>query len=122
MAVNGIGGYSQEYTYQYKKDINRDVAVTQAEREQPVSQEHAKTEYSSKEKAGAGITDSSIDFKKNNRYNLVAATSEAEDIDVKKALQEMKKDAVLDRYKFFVNKSGLGTDAEGTVRIKNAKK
>ena len=56
-----------------------------------------------------------FDFKKNNEFNLVGAQSKAEDLDVVKALSDMKKDSVLDQYKFFV-KSSLGSDADGSVR------
>jgi len=56
-----------------------------------------------------------FDFKKNNEFNLVGAQSEAEDLDVDKALSNMKKDSVLDQYKFFV-KSSLVSDQDGSVR------
>jgi len=56
-----------------------------------------------------------FDFKKNNEFNLVGAQSKAEDLDVDKALSDMKKDSVLDQYKFFV-KSSLLSDADGSVR------
>ena len=56
-----------------------------------------------------------FDFKKNNEFNLVGAQSKVEDLDVEKALSDMKKDSVLDQYKFFV-KSSLGSDADGSVR------
>ena len=56
-----------------------------------------------------------FDFKQNNQYNLVAAKSKVEDVDVEKALSDMKKDSVLDQYKFFV-KSSLVNNEDGTVR------
>ena len=56
-----------------------------------------------------------FDFKKNNEFNLVGAQSKVEDVDVDKALSDMKKDSVLDQYKFFV-KSPLVSDADGSVR------
>ena len=56
-----------------------------------------------------------FDFKKNNEFNLVGAQSKVEDVDVDKALSDMKKDSVLDQYKFFV-KSSLLSDADGSVR------
>ena len=37
--------------------------------------------------------------------------------DVSKALTDMKKDEVLEQYKFFVDSPNLGTDTDGTVRI-----
>ena len=48
---------------------------------------------------------------------IEGATRDYEDINVGKALSDMKKDAVLDKYKFFVDSPNLGTDNDGTVRI-----
>ena len=45
------------------------------------------------------------------------ATRDYEDINVSKALTDMKKDEVLEQYKFFVDSPNLGTDTDGTVRI-----
>ena len=66
-----------------------------------------------------------FDFKNRNRFNLVAATSSMEDVDIKKAVSDMEKDSVLSQYKFFVGTApqmqkvpNLGTDADGTVRLK----
>jgi len=56
-----------------------------------------------------------FDFKKNNEFNLVGAQSKAEDLDVDQALSDMKKDSVLDQYKFFV-KSSLVNDTDGSVK------
>ena len=58
-----------------------------------------------------------FDFKKEKKFNLEGATRDYEDINVGKALSDMKKDAVLDKYKFFVDSPNLGTDNDGTVRI-----
>ncbi|MDD6797896.1 MAG: hypothetical protein PUE71_06375 [Clostridia bacterium] len=58
-----------------------------------------------------------FDFKKDNDFNLVGASSKLEDLDVEKALSDMQKDSVLSQYRFFVKPSeGLGTDSDGTVR------
>lgn len=62
-------------------------------------------------------TDFSFDFKKEKRFNLEGATRDYEDINVSKAISDMKKDSVLDKYKFFVDTPNLGTDSDGTVRI-----
>ena len=61
--------------------------------------------------------DFSFDFRKEKRFNLEGATRDYEDINVSKAISEMKKDSVLDKYKFFVDTPNLGTDSDGTVRI-----
>lgn len=60
-----------------------------------------------------------FDFRKNNSYNLVGATSEVNDVDIEKAVSGMNKDVVLNQYRFFVGHTNLGTDADGTVRLKN---
>ena len=59
-----------------------------------------------------------FDFQKKNSFNLVGAASAAEDIDIEKAISDMKKDTVLEQYKYFVNPVNLGMDADGTVRLK----
>ena len=66
-----------------------------------------------------------FDFQNRNRFNLVAATSSMEDVDIKKAVSDMEKDPVLDQYKFFIGTvpqqqkvPNLGTDADGTVTLK----
>ena len=66
-----------------------------------------------------------FDFQNRNRFNLVAATSSMEDVDIKKAVSDMEKDPVLDQYKFFIGTvpqeqkvPNLGTDEDGTVTLK----
>ena len=66
-----------------------------------------------------------FDFANRSRFNLIAATSSMEDVDIKKAVSDMEKDSVLSQYKFFVGTApqmqkvpNLGTDADGTVRLK----
>ena len=61
--------------------------------------------------------DFTFDFKKEKKFNLEGATRDYEDINVSKALTDMKKDEVLEQYKFFVDSPNLGTDTDGTVRI-----
>lgn len=62
--------------------------------------------------------DFTFDFKKNS-YQLVAARTDLEDIDVEKAMSDMKKDTILDQYKFFVKPANLATDEDGTVKLVN---
>jgi hypothetical protein len=50
-------------------------------------------------------------------FQLVGATSEIEDIDVEKAFADMKKDTVLEQYKYFIDSPNMGTDENGTVRM-----
>ena len=77
------------------------------------------------EQTGAGSQEAGSHFENRNRFNLVAATSSMEDVDIKKAVSDMEKDQVLDQYKFFIGTAqkmqkmpNLGTDADGTVTLK----
>jgi hypothetical protein len=60
-------------------------------------------------------------FRGGKELNIFSSTSRFNEIsDADKAVKSMKKDDVLDRYTYFVNPvaSGLGTDEDGTVRLK----
>ncbi len=57
----------------------------------------------------------SFNLKKGSGFNLIGANSKMEDIDVEKAMSDIKKDSVLDRYKFFVNTTVLDNE-DGVVR------
>jgi len=124
-----ISGVSNSYSYaSYPKRIDTsstDAAVSQISSiNQPLPLESStasdeQPKQQSKETLKPSRTGNfekiTFDFKKNNEFNLVAAQSKVEDLDVDKALSDMKKDSVLDQYKFFV-KSTLGSDADGSVR------
>jgi hypothetical protein len=60
-------------------------------------------------------------FRGGKELNIFSSTSRFNEIsDADEAVKSMKKDDVLDRYTYFVNPvaSGLGTDEDGTVRLK----
>lgn len=140
MLVSGFGSVNS-YSYAYDKIANRISTSSDAETAQvsqsaqtaqagqtsqanQIDQSVQTQESSSQELVGqegskaprtANPQDFVFDFKQNNDYNLVAAKSKVEDVDVEKALSDMKKDSVLDQYKFFV-KSSLVNNEDGTVR------
>lgn len=123
-----ISGFGSAYAFTYENYANRvsktsntsDAEVSQnSQISQPLSPESVSyqenQQESSKAPKASNPEDFVFDFKQNNQYNLVAAQSEAEDIDVEKAISDMKKDTVLDQYKFFV-KSSLVNNEDGNVR------
>jgi hypothetical protein len=60
-------------------------------------------------------------FRGGKELNIFGSTSRFNEIsDADEAVKSMKKDDVLDRYTYFVNPvaSGLGTDEDGTVKLK----
>ena len=123
-----ISGVSQSYSYSnYAKRIDTsstdaDVSkISQVNQPLPVEssissndQQQQNSETPKPLRTG-NLEKITFDFKKNNEFNLVGAQSKVEDLDVDKALSDMKKDSVLDQYKFFV-KSSLVSDQDGSVR------
>jgi len=121
-----IAGVSNSYSYaSYSKKIDNtstDADVNQVSQvnqplpvESSVSSDQQQPSETFKPSRTGNLEKITFDFKKNNEFNLVGAQSKAEDLDVDKALSDMKKDSVLDQYKFFV-KSSLVSDADGSVR------
>ena len=129
MSISGIN-ISSYYNNSYKAGSVSDNEQLSGVQEAAVTQEET----------GAGLTAAGVcccalshsdpreftfDFANRSRFNLVAATSSMEDVDIKKAVSDMEKDSVLSQYKFFVGTApqmqkvpNLGTDADGTVRLK----
>lgn len=139
MALSGIYGYGLSPYISNGLNGGGDIAVNQQEDAAVVNGSPLKEQETQAESAAmqqetpvgengdnpvrapkvSDPNDFTFDFRKNNTYNLVGATSAVEDMDVEKAVSDMKKDVVLNQYKFFVGNTNLGTDADGTVRLKN---
>lgn len=124
MALPGIHSYYNVPIYD-NGNVNKNEAVgmDKAQESAAAQSKEAPSKENTQEENPAPRTSEpsqfTFDFKKGNPFHLIAATSPVEDLDVEKALSEMKKDAVLEPYKYFVNPANLGTDEDGTVRIKN---
>jgi len=57
----------------------------------------------------------SFNLKRNREFELIGANSTEEDLDVDKAMSDIKKDSILDQYRFFVNANNKD-DEDGSVR------
>lgn len=128
-----INSYYNSYNNRYVAGIPDDNKIVTAQ--EPVKEEQLQADSSesrqsdekereNKSAAHASPKEFTFDFGYANKFNLVAAQSSVEDVDIKKAVMDMKKDTVLNQYKFFVGTTSegtpnLGTDADGTVRLKN---
>lgn len=99
-----------------KDNLDKELESTSSKASQATEDVDSKTESNNAPKH-SNPADFTFDFKKDNRFNLEGATKDYEDINVNKALSDMKKDSVLEQYKFFVDSPNLGTDSDGTVRI-----
>ena len=130
MAIRGIGQYSYGFSPVQRKEQTEEVntAPVSAVPDIDVSSDAAGNNGAGADSADSlqevakaprqsDPSDFLFDFKRNNSFNLIAATNDTEDIDVDKALDDMQKDAVLVQYKYFVGPTNLGTDQDGTVRM-----
>lgn len=127
-----INTYYNNYNNRYAAEMPDNKIVPAQE---PVKEEQLQADSSGNRQADerehknkaalyASPKEFTFDFGYANKFNLVAAQSSVEDVDIKKAVMDMKKDTVLNQYKFFVGTASertanLGTDADGTVRLKN---
>lgn len=117
-----VGNNQNNSNLQNTEDIN--IEQTGAGSEELSSQNQSQQDIK-KAPAHSDPKEFTFDFQNRNRFNLVAATSSMEDVDIKKAVSDMEKDPVLDQYKFFIGTvpqeqkvPNLGTDADGTVTLK----
>ncbi|MGN0327891.1 MAG: hypothetical protein ACI4D4_02800 [Lachnospira sp.] len=131
MAVSGLNNYSSNYYNNYNKnDIRIDISVQNDGiarlKESPQVRTQSEDTKESESAAAYAVnnaprhsnpTEFTFDFKKNSDFNLEGATSRYEDMDVSKAISDMKKEDMLSRYKFFVGNRNLGKDEDGTVRL-----
>lgn len=126
MTISGIGASYSYGSYANRIDasntdakVNESSQASQASHTESAGSQNDQTQYPKQEKIKSSPQESyekfSFDFKRDNEYNLIGAKSEIEDLDVEKALSDMKKDSVLDQYKFFV-KSSLVSNEDGSVK------
>lgn len=117
-----VGNNQSNNNLQTAEDIN--IEQTGAGLEGSASQNQSQQDVK-KAPAHSDPKEFTFDFENRNRFNLVAAKSSMEDVDIRKAVSDMEKDPVLDQYKFFIGTvpqmqktPNLGTDADGTVTLK----
>lgn len=70
-------------------------------------------------KPNASLEDISISFKKKDSLDYLGKNNDIENLDVQKAISDMKKDQVLQQYQFFVGpKDDFYSDSDGKVVAK----
>ena len=128
--ISGIGGMGfNPYIYPVNEEPGRVQTASEAakESEDSIRTESSAVSLTADNEAGqtnnapvkSNPNDFKYDFKKGNDLNIIQGTSKFKELEnTDKALAQMQQDSILDRYKYFVNPSNLGTDEDGTVRIK----
>lgn len=132
--VSGIGGYnsgSYNYTVQ-DEDIKAKAQLAENTANADIQKEAVSLIDDGEDSAAAvnsapakSDPNAFIDtFKRGRDLSIFDGTSRFNEMKhADEAVMGMQKDDILDRYKYFVNPSetGLGTDADGTVRLKAGK-
>lgn len=127
--ISAINGYRSPYMYSVSdENIRTQNAKAQENNVSDVKEEAVSLTQDNNEKADRAPvkSDSSSlmdSFRGGKDLNIFGSNSRFNEIEhAEKALMDMKKDDILDRYTYFVNptNNGLGTDADGTVRLKTS--
>jgi hypothetical protein len=136
--ITGINGYGvSQYEYSAKdnaaklqKPETEDVKAVGAKVNSQAADETKAVAAATEDKESANVQKAPVKtdsrsvmnaFRGGKELNIFGSTSRFNEIsDADEAVKSMKKDDVLDRYTYFVNPvtSGLGTDEDGTVRLK----
>jgi hypothetical protein len=138
--ITGINGYGvSQYEYSTKDNAAKlqkpeaeetKVAGLKAKEVSQAADETKVTAAPAEDKESANVQKAPVKtdsrsvmnaFRGGKELNIFSSTSRFNEIsDADEAVKSMKKDDVLDRYTYFVNPvaSGLGTDEDGTVRLK----
>lgn len=67
------------------------------------------------------LQDASLDLKGNGSFEYIGRDSDMQQLDINKAISDMKKDSILEQYQFFVGTQNVQSDnseADGIVIVK----
>lgn len=110
MNISGIRTYAGFYDY---NTIKSHEAVNPPQEEiaqvlEPVRESERMPDTSAEAKSDGGAMDFAMRYQPDTVYELKGADSDIANLDLERALSEMKKDQVLQQYQFFVGESKAG--------------
>lgn len=87
---------------------------------QPAEDIHEEALYSAPERKDAKLEDISLTFNKQERFEYIGQERDVQALDMKKAISDMQKDQILQKYQYFVGsaKKPLNNTSDGTVMVK----
>ncbi len=89
----------------------QDAAAKKVQEETPVVQDYEKASRIAK------LEDVSLSFNKNDDFGYLGSEADISQLDMDKAISDMKKDQVLEQYQYFVGPSGFSSE-DGSVVVK----
>lgn len=123
MGIGKIGGFYQSYPIQPIKQVDmetvkaQDALKKQQEEQLPVAQASQETEQTPDTRSRvADLENISLNFNTGDTYDYIGKDSDLSLLDVDQVLSDMKKDSILDQYRYFVGDiSNINSAKEGLV-------
>ncbi len=111
MNISGIRTYAGFYDYNTIKNQEthgRQIAEAKAQTSEDVAVQKEEQAAVTPKKPDNGASEYAKQYQPDAAYELKGADSDIANLDVEKALSDMKKDQVLQQYQFFVGESNVG--------------
>lgn len=130
MGIGRIGGFYQNYQVEPIKRVEldtvreQDAIKKQQENEIPVQKSQDTLTAPDNRSRMADLENISLTFNTGDTYDYIGKDSDLTLLDMDKVLSDMKKDSVLDQYRYFVGAEeansalGKGLDGDGIVVLK----
>ncbi|MGN0167396.1 MAG: hypothetical protein ACI4AB_05110 [Acetatifactor sp.] len=121
-SINDYAGILQNYRVPVIRDVSLDAVRSQEEQNinavSPAAEvSHEAPAVSLRERKDAPLEDISITFNKEDNFGYIGKDKDIRSLDVEKAIDDMKKDKVLQQYQYFVGSSRnlMMENEDGTV-------
>lgn len=127
MGISGINDYSAMFQ-NYRTPVIPSVTVEQVREQDRLNQNAENTAQAAPitpeitpveqpTRKDAALEDISLSFNKQDDFGYIGRDSDIRSLDVERAIDDMRKDSILQRYQYFVG-SVKADNADGTVIIK----
>lgn len=123
--MSGFGGVSSYYNRAYEiptvtpEEVKKQDEFLQEKQPalQSTAKETAETQIADNRSRSADLENISLSFHKEESYDYLGSESNLSDLDIQKAISDMKKDSILQDYQYFVGSSQnlLINPADGLV-------
>lgn len=126
MGIGRIGGFYQSYPVEPIKRVELETVKEQDEIRRQQEEVNTNAGFDTRISApdsrsrSADLENISLNFNTGDTYDYIGKDSDLALLDMEQVISDMKKDSVLDQYRYFVGSEDLGGDlgADGTVILK----
>ncbi|MCQ2523469.1 MAG: hypothetical protein MJ123_03940 [Lachnospiraceae bacterium] len=113
MAINGIGGFGGFENYKIMNIPKVDVETVKKQDEEALELQNqpkldapvANTATEDNRSKSADLDNISLNFNKGDDYSYIGSESDINNLDMQKAISDMRKDKILEDYQYFVGSS-----------------